>query len=1802
MPIKALESISDTPNDGNNGIPLDVLNNAASLGGGSSNETKITKTIVAYTNPTTPPTTYTYRLENESNEDGEVYYQAGNSVIKSVKVFATSNREVCGIPNSFSGPPFITITQAGGCTETDGSTPSTPGGSTSDVDSGGATGNIPDIGGTFKPKKNTKFNLRIISGNGAGSNQKYIINGNEYLPATNYEFDINDFKNSVEVIPNYNNKLYNLKNSFRLHTQGSGTLGVYETQKNTGSESNRFFVDFPTDIAIVFEYEPFASPIPTNDSVELQFELEGQSNSAVVLLDNGIEYPIKSGYSFINAKLGTNFKLSSIGSDYNITRLLGIESQGDRDVTIFDLNADSTTPSIELSNYKIPQGGIKVFITTETVQRTSQQPFSPTPAPFKETPGINFTAGDSREYNTNSETGVAFTIGKSGGVSRVRVSVNNVEYTFSDVGGGSEAIIYLPDSAFPTPGQYRIIMVPSNGNGDGNAIEGLVNAFADFWVGIPDIRDIVYPSVLRGPDYTGTNVDFEISYKTVNSDFVRISKEGSSQYIQGPSSGVVKLNVQQILDLDNTITSEDEDKISFTLKLVAYNISGLSPVISRDEFITILFDKGDLIIPRPLAMNRIADGFFAQFNTGVFADETSKYLTHLLHLGDGDNRVVTTWVGNNNSLILKLYEPLTTAIQPNQQVWISKLQSNPIVETVTLKTESEEFCPPLKGPNFSLDTSIGIGYKVFDDLIASGSYTSNDIINKYLEGNGIDTSKLNISYTNSSEYLFNNFVNFSSAEERVNNFFYKVQLIEDYKNKYTALIADTFTQPYVDLTSSLLAEYENPYSDPFLTTYSSQAGAIITTEDIIFDDIQWEINQPKGTAQINEAKKVLEKANVIIRAFDGFEKWLYTDLIYSDGLSYPKTTSYNGVTGLTTYVLKPTTDSQVTAWYDSLVKLAYEFDKYNPNYLVNNIPEFIKEDYDNNDFILFLDMIGQHFDIIWVYIKALSGNKLLEEKQLKGATNNLVYYLLESMGWEGKRAFDSQFLWEYAFGTNREGFQKYGIPLEDANNQVWRRILNNLPYLLKHKGTSRAMKAAMACYGVPQSMLTIMEYGGPQDPTKDGTTKFTFDDRTAAIRLSNGSYNSSVVVPWKSINTSYPQGIEFRIKPNEVKTTRIISGSQFYLDIEQTTGSFATLTFGLGENGTTAGPYIETPFTSASVSTTYFTTLETEYVLGPDTVSGSRDFPLSTEYYSNVLLNRYPLGGQSSRYEILLKTSDGNRIITSVSMSFLSQKEYWESGSSISVGNDFNGNLDEFRLWRVPLQPSKLENHTLHPDAINGNSYTASTEDLLFRLDFEYPKNRILDPYIKNVSLNTSYNEDYATASLMYAAAVYPYQYEPYDRTVTATVPSLGLNYSNKIRFEEQTLVGDLSHKVRATKKAFDRAPIDSNRLGIFMSPIKELNMDIVRAFGDFNIDNYIGDPSDDYKEEYKELANLRTYYFQRLNRNIYEYIQLVRYIDKSLFDVLEDLAPARAKVSKGLLIEPHYLERSKTRWDKPESKRGDYETYIDTFEDKKIELTYEVKNALIDAQTQINLECDTPNYDTTINVDDVYVLDVTNPNYDSFIDVNDTIIIETAYPTYPPTGSVNIDCNLGSKILAEIDAFTTTLVGFDPNSIANAGYGLYGENGNSIIRKIEPVFGNFQTTGSRSSVFLVKEEYTNKISTQLAGWPVNGSMPGDQVYYEDVIVTKNKFKVSILPFSGSIAIGNSVVEVTALNGYFPSHYKFVNNSSEGIQRSFWKGSLQTSGSTPDGLSAVETFTTNPNILRVAKTGRGSGEPILQVD
>ena len=1298
-----------------------------------------------------------------------------------------------------------------------------------------------------------------------------------------------------------------------------------------------------------------------------------------------------------------------------------------------------------------------------------------------------------------------------------------------------------------------------------------INVVDEVSVKVPDIRSITYPKLVKGADFIGYDVDFKISFESLHAsyiklfignstDFIRVSPNDSRQdftknkanpnipnlpYITRNKS-VVALNVKELIERYNVELFDEGDKVKIPIRLIPVNEEGREVVEGKVERIPIIFDKGDFNIPRKVAINRLAEGFITQFSNCEF--DESNYLTNLLHLGDGNNQVITTWVGSENSLILKLYEPLPANITTNQKVWITKIQSKPIIDTINLVGDGDLLCPPLQGPNFSLEVDNGIGYQVYGDLLASGSATNTSLIQKYITNTGIDTDKLNIQYAIGSDFNFDNFVHFGSAEERIKNFWYKVELLESYQAKYIQL-----TTTEIEL-GFILAEGVG------------QNGYVIVNESN--DNLQLDGSTISAVTAV-ESTKQLDNINNLIGSFDGFENYLYTS---TSDIGYPK----NGSS------IRASSDSLSLAWYNSAVTDASLFDKNNVDYLNNNLPEFIKEDFQNEDFMLFMDMLGHHFDVIWVYINGLNNLRKPEHKSDLGFSNDLVYSLLESLGWEGKKAYDSQNLWEYALGQYKDGTQKYSRSLKDANEEVWRRVINNLPYLLKHKGTSRSLKALMACYGVPQSLLTIMEFGGPTDPTDGGTQPFTFEDRTSALVFA-GSQN--ITLPWNetalNASSSSIETIEMNLRLDSAEDKTLFHGvlgsgtKYFELEAIQTTGSFGKLKFSV-----------------SSSSDVY--SLE------------SSERKLFDSKYKTIAVTQTTTGG-SSLLNLYLKESLDDRLIINDKTSLtINASILWDTSDTLLIADSSNITLDEFRVWKDALDDNIITTHTKQPDSIVGNHYTASSEDLLVRYDFEYPQNRFQSSSLKNVAISGEYGAPTASLNNFSNQTTYPYNHEVYERSVTAQVPSLGFNQADKIRFESQTLVSDLSYKVRATKKSLDSAPVDSSRLGLFFSPIKELNMDIIKSLGNFNIDNYIGAPADEYKDEYTELTDIRNYYFKRLNRDIYEYIRLIRYIDKSLFDVLEDLVPARAKVSKGLLIEPHYLERSKTKWKKPTSELesgnviGEYQSnvIVASIEEKK-DVYLESENnqfkANIDGQSDTKLSHQYDNYDANVDGDTDINLVSTNPQYDSIIDVEDDTKLVGNYPTY----ITEIVVPDGSKADAFVVENTFQQIGMDPNSLSNAGFGLYAPTSATASVDTIDIKGNI--TSSRKLIFKTKEQYIEKISVQTKGYPATSN--NEQVDYELQDVIKYRNKVTILPIGSTPpSVGNDVTEVIPLNGYFPTHYRYKNNLSKGLQDSFFEGSKQTTATTPDGLGPVETFSTNPNILRVADTGRGSGEPILEVD
>ena len=79
----------------------------------------------------------------------------------------------------------------------------------------------------------------------------------------------------------------------------------------------------------------------------------------------------------------------------------------------------------------------------------------------------------------------------------------------------------------------------------------------------------------------------------------------------------------------------------------------------------------------------------------------------------------------------------------------------------------------------------------------------------------------------------------------------------------------------------------------------------------------------------------------------------------------------------------------------------------------------------------------------------------------KGIPDELVYYFLNSFGINFT-------------GKNARGDAVSKLKIKDKEsteykrNQIWRRILNNLPLILKTKGTRESIEALMRCYDIEQ--------------------------------------------------------------------------------------------------------------------------------------------------------------------------------------------------------------------------------------------------------------------------------------------------------------------------------------------------------------------------------------------------------------------------------------------------------------------------------------------------------------------------------------------------------------------------------------------------------------------------------------------------------------------------------------------------------------------------------------------------------------
>ena len=784
----------------------------------------------------------------------------------------------------------------------------------------------------------------------------------------------------------------------------------------------------------------------------------------------------------------------------------------------------------------------------------------------------------------------------------------------------------------------------------------------------------------------------------------------------------------------------------------------------------------------------------------------------------------------------------------------------------------------LRLPNFnSVDNPInfqGTEYKSHNSLTSSNADDTRDIERLLISQSLLDVEP-NIDYQKTTTDLniqtddtgFGNFVHFSTAESRIRNFKKKLELIEGYNSDSQSLQNVSSSTETIQQLESKRQRVKNSF-DPFEHHMYFESSSYVSSSDGQFHDTAW----PKVTS------------------------------------SHPLSASTSD------YTLRGVNDPTASIWFDNMVSSASTYDQTNMDSLRNSLPEHVYADTQNNVFLEFMDMVGQYFDEIWTYTTSLTDLNVRVNKISEGISKDVAIHYANALGLNLYSGNDLLVLPTYLLGKDTDGSDLYESPQEQVTEKIWKRILANLPFFIKAKGTERALKGLLNCYGIPSSILRVREYGGP-----DKGTRVSYEIKrkfTRALDFKAGQYIQS---NWATgSNGLIPDTIEFRFRsPKSQDQVILQKNDNFAISLQDNgeTDDYGFLRFTIsGSDGSVN--YITSslqPFYNDEMWSVMLTRKSASNGLefDDDSIHASSSFELTTKYY------------ESSREKLLYQDSQSMEVTASaVNAAFTSSGHVFLGGSGSSFGTQFTGSLMEYRLWSEPLSQSIFDNHVRVPKAYNGNHYSSSYDELLVR--YQLDENKDLSVAAKATASNTAHNLSlYPGGTVTEAHSLDANGFTGnFSRTIEdqekIRVPSLGPTRRNatKIRIEDTTLPADRQLMVdqRVEKSNDDFAPLDDHSLGVYFSPVDVVNEDIMYSIADFNFDDYIGDPRDETKPIYRDLRDLRREYFKRydMTNNFFDYLRILQFYDSSVYDTLLQLVPARAKTSVGVLIEPNILERSK--------------------------------------------------------------------------------------------------------------------------------------------------------------------------------------------------------------------------------------------------------------------------------------------------
>jgi hypothetical protein len=203
------------------------------------------------------------------------------------------------------------------------------------------------------------------------------------------------------------------------------------------------------------------------------------------------------------------------------------------------------------------------------------------------------------------------------------------------------------------------------------------------------------------------------------------------------------------------------------------------------------------------------------------------------------------------------------------------------------------------------------------------------------------------------------------------------------------------------------------------------------------------------------------------------------------------------------------------------------YDHQNQSSLIDSMPGWIVEedtDKSTEELKKLTQIIGSYFDSLQLQVQNISTLKDNTYMSSSFKPTPFAGRLLSGAGIEVPDVFvDATILERFA---QRSGDEAYSMDLNEIKNLIYQNIYNNLSYLYKSKGTEKAFRNLVRCYGLGDDIVKFNAYGNNttfalEDTYQATTTKKKYVDFNGPSRWGGVVYQNTSSINSETGNATY---------------------------------------------------------------------------------------------------------------------------------------------------------------------------------------------------------------------------------------------------------------------------------------------------------------------------------------------------------------------------------------------------------------------------------------------------------------------------------------------------------------------------------------------------------------------------------------------------------------------------------------------------------------------------------------------------------